>query len=903
MRDVCVEILTAYRIRKWLPFADGYVGIGGLVIGLIYVLNTFATIYLVYRNKNLALQGMVGVSKYVIFPVYLPFLWGSALTDFAVGLMFLFLKVEVYQKNSWMASFAIALIIALQHIILEGISFTLMQYGCGLQAARKAFKYAIIWAVITYFFMVFSFRHGGTGLAYTLSTIWGSLMFSFYSLLFILPDKYLFRRPAIKVYAKFWALFRFIVLFADILMWYSDTHSDYLTPSQIADCTYGFAGLIIFALFKPYIVYRTLLEDSKWWQGILSSNANSTNNNDDGFKYIDIFTSLKCFWNSNKYDRVANDAKGHETSLQNPLVGIEVGFTEAQDLAQEVDNLISDSNVRLLNFAFISLEENHQLGSGSFSKVYLGKYKASIVAIKLLFTSDLNIEIIRRVRNEANILSNFTSPNIVKIYGVAVLPPSLCIILEYCKYGSLSDVLRGSLDSSTGRFKPPLSLSLSDRMYLALGCARGLQALHEYSNNLCHRDVKSFNFLVDADLNVKIADLELSSINFNKDNNDGYYDFSCIIEDGMLILWQAPEVLDGKEYTQSADIYSLAIVLWEIITTRYKSTESNNNEFNIHNLPFYEFSTKQSDIIRMITSGIRPSISSIHNNLSNPIYAEYIELMKRGWAEDKNKRPTASEVVRVLEHCWVSCCYQYIQTSRASINYDTLYNYYMTKNKYKGDLTSSSTREMEESLYSSLAPLQLEVGWEKLNADGAYLVVTPTSPHIIMWCTRKWAQLFNYLLNDILCDDLKFLFGALTKSEPLYKSLGKDTCDHLMIYLYKSDGTPLILSLHTFPIFNKSVGNTVDPTTGAPVTNDNTVVSSLSSSCTTVANTIDYGWDVVNSYDDYDMTEKVCGTSSPSSPKKTFMTNIYESINPKSKFDSIKNRNNVSYVVIQFSVI
>lgn len=41
----------------------------------------------------------------------------------------------------------------------------------------------------------------------------------------------------------------------------------------------------------------------------------------------------------------------------------------------------------------------------------------------------------------------------------------------------------------------PLSLSLTDRMFLALGCAKGLAALHAYNPALCHRDIKSFNFL------------------------------------------------------------------------------------------------------------------------------------------------------------------------------------------------------------------------------------------------------------------------------------------------------------------------------------------------------------------------------------------------------------------------
>jgi serine/threonine protein kinase len=70
----------------------------------------------------------------------------------------------------------------------------------------------------------------------------------------------------------------------------------------------------------------------------------------------------------------------------------------------------------------------------------------------------------------------------------------VCLVLEICEYGSLSDVLRGG-DGTGGQGRSPLNLSYSDRMFLALGCARGLQALHAYSPLLCHRDIKSMNFL------------------------------------------------------------------------------------------------------------------------------------------------------------------------------------------------------------------------------------------------------------------------------------------------------------------------------------------------------------------------------------------------------------------------
>ena len=189
------------------------------------------------------------------------------------------------------------------------------------------------------------------------------------------------------------------------------------------------------------------------------------------------------------------DCKGTYDAIKGPLVGVEVGFSEAQELAKEVDNIHQQGTIRLLNFAYLSVDAKAKLlGAGSFSKVSSGYYKGQPVAIKMLFTQDLNPDVIKRCSNEARILSELShSDNVVKIYGAAVLPPSVCIILEICEYGSLSDVLRGHQGGGINRAQ--LKLSLSDRMFLAYGCAKGLEALHSYSPDLCHRDIKSFNYL------------------------------------------------------------------------------------------------------------------------------------------------------------------------------------------------------------------------------------------------------------------------------------------------------------------------------------------------------------------------------------------------------------------------
>ena len=82
--------------------------------------------------------------------------------------------------------------------------------------------------------------------------------------------------------------------------------------------------------------------------------------------------------------------------------------------------------VKLLNFAYLSLEKQGRkmLGVGSFSKVYAGRYRNHPVAVKMLFTQDLNPDVIRRCSNEARILTEISPhPNVVHVYGVAVLPP------------------------------------------------------------------------------------------------------------------------------------------------------------------------------------------------------------------------------------------------------------------------------------------------------------------------------------------------------------------------------------------------------------------------------------------------------------------------------------------------
>lgn len=459
---------------------------------------------------------------------------------------------------------------------------------------------------------------------------------------------------------------------------------------------------------------------------------------------------------------------------------------ESDDSAMEhTASVHGGGAVRLLNFAYISLDKNKQLGSGSFSRVYLGRYRKKPCAVKLIFTVDLTIEVIQRVAAEAQLLSLIRHPNVVDILGVSVLPPSVCILLELCVYGSLGDALRhnSAITAAICAFAPileqnndisdnsstvtqlsmrgyvngynsfisynrmtgyegshsvrsessnsnvsalmsvmsgtsagasqtsmnlataapapvvtatqiaALSLSWTDRLYLAVGCARGLAALHTFSADLCHRDIKSFNFLLDSQLNAKISDLELGMaelLNYGKKKARGgtgaggspsmgeKSDLSerssdmrpSLAGNEILANWCPPEVIQGSSYTQASDVYGFALVLWEILVGR---------------VPFSEVK-RQDEIRRRVVAGHRPLIPAcfiVGDNSAT--YSKYVSLIQRGWDADPRQRPTATAMLLELEDMWQLSGSHLITTTDATL--DEGYSKYHTHATRIGSVT------------------------------------------------------------------------------------------------------------------------------------------------------------------------------------------------------------------------
>jgi serine/threonine protein kinase len=141
--------------------------------------------------------------------------------------------------------------------------------------------------------------------------------------------------------------------------------------------------------------------------------------------------------------------------------------------------------------------------------------------------------------------------------GATISPKgSIGLVTEFCGGGNLFNLLHES----------NVPLSWKQRCKMALDVAKGMNSLHSYKPPILHRDLKSLNLLLVESVKgpydpvlVKITDLGLARFQSSNQYMTGM---------AGTFHWMAPEVLAGKPYTIKADIYSYAIVLWEIITRR-----------------------------------------------------------------------------------------------------------------------------------------------------------------------------------------------------------------------------------------------------------------------------------------------------------------------------------------------
>jgi len=231
----------------------------------------------------------------------------------------------------------------------------------------------------------------------------------------------------------------------------------------------------------------------------------------------------------------------------------------------------------------IEFDRNKKVGIGSFGIVHQGHdFYHGKVAIKILNVQNPNEQQLSAFRNEVAILKSTRHDNILLFIG-CILKPYLAIITEWCSGSSLYKHLHVEEEY----------WEMHQLVDIAKQISTGMEYLH--ARDILHRDLKSNNiFLIPKENNHRPQNfIQPNSTNINRFNDlineqesekwtvkigdfglatvksKWTQSFTKTNQPTGSILWMAPEVITQKvsdPYTQKSDVYSYAVVLYELMT-------------------------------------------------------------------------------------------------------------------------------------------------------------------------------------------------------------------------------------------------------------------------------------------------------------------------------------------------
>lgn len=244
---------------------------------------------------------------------------------------------------------------------------------------------------------------------------------------------------------------------------------------------------------------------------------------------------------------------------------------------------------------FENITDLQWLGSGAQGAVFLGKLNGEEVAVKKV--RDVNETDIKNLRR-------LNHPNVITFKGVCTQAPCYCIIMEYCPYGQLYEVLRDGKE-----IPPALILDWAKQI------ASGMHYLH--SHKIIHRDLKSPNVLVAKNDVVKISDFGTSRTWNEKSTKMSF---------AGTVAWMAPEVIRNEPCSEKVDIWSFGVVVWELLSSEipYKDVDS-------------------SAIIWGVGS------NSLHLPVPSTCPEGFKLLMRQCWEAKTRNRPSFKQVLMHLE--------------------------------------------------------------------------------------------------------------------------------------------------------------------------------------------------------------------------------------------------------------
>ncbi|XP_063326239.1 serine/threonine-protein kinase MARK2 isoform X6 [Pelmatolapia mariae] len=233
--------------------------------------------------------------------------------------------------------------------------------------------------------------------------------------------------------------------------------------------------------------------------------------------------------------QVIENSAGQESKLSS-------GRSSTSRGRNSVATTTSDEQPHIGNYRLLKT-----IGKGNFAKVKLARHvlTGKEVAVKIIDKTQLNSSSLQKLFREVRIMKMLNHPNIVKLFEVIETEKTLYLVMEYASGGEVFDYLvaHGRMKEKEARAK-----------------FRQIVSAVQYCHQKCivHRDLKAENLLLDADMNIKIADFGFSN-EFTLGNK---LDTFC-----GSPPYAAPELFQGKKYDgPEVDVWSLGVILYTLVS-------------------------------------------------------------------------------------------------------------------------------------------------------------------------------------------------------------------------------------------------------------------------------------------------------------------------------------------------
>jgi len=304
----------------------------------------------------------------------------------------------------------------------------------------------------------------------------------------------------------------------------------------------------------------------------------------------------------------------HEQRLWELAEGIKPSQPENEgvvtpEILERMRNMMKGEAINMVQKSEIQVAPR-RLGNGVFADVFSGTYRNQTVAVKRLLADTIDEEIIQDFCSEVTILSKVRHPNIVEYVGTCL--EDLSIITELVEGANLFQILR----------KAGKPLDWRNCRHVALGVAQGVAYLHNCVPPVVHRDLKSLNVLIGHSAQIKLCDFGLALFKRLKA-------ISTQRAAGSP-AWMAPEILQGKEFDEMADVYSYSVVLWEMLSGKIPWDDKDNMQI----VALVGYRARRLPLPAVPPAGYPP---------------RFIQLIQDCWSHEPRNRPTFSQMVSILQ--------------------------------------------------------------------------------------------------------------------------------------------------------------------------------------------------------------------------------------------------------------